>query len=118
MGAWATSWDITLPGRQLGSLPPPLLEAGWKEREAARPPLLLRGLLGWTVPPSIRASLHCQFSHVGFLEAGQWREASGPSAGPPASHPSPRGNLALAHTSANYWTLPSLPFLVPRSGRP
>lgn len=87
MGACATSWDMTLPGRQLGRLPPPLPEAGRKEREAARPPLLPRGLLGSTAPPSIRAPLPCQFSHVGFLEAGQGREASGPSASPPSFLP-------------------------------
>lgn len=104
-----------------GSLPTQRPEAGRKESEAARPALLPRGLRGWTAPPSIRAPLPCQFSHMGFPETGQGREASGPSTGPPASHPFPRGGepglgphlSQLLDTSLR----PSF-LLVPRSVRP
>lgn len=116
MGAWATSWDVTFPSRELESLPPtgslptPLPEAGRKAREAASPALLPGGSeAGLPLPASVLlypASLPTR----GPRRLGKGGRHLGHQRVPqPPTHFLGEGNLALAHTSATYSTLPSCP---------
>lgn len=108
-GAWATSWDITFPGRQPGGLRPPLsLSLGAKGKRDSKSSTASQGAPRPAPPPSIHVaqSIALAFSRrlmepaVFILTPCHWAPGSAREGGVWAARwfsrlpPSPGGNLA------------------------